>query len=143
MTDAIMREFARAFCDALASHDPNLIAPWLADDIDWTIYGPVDLFPFFGQRRGKAAVVAMCAQIDACLTLKTCDKEVRLNDGAQSAALLKFAAEHKPSGRALSLRMAMFAEVHEGKLKRFRGLFDTFDAAEQALGREIDLTAAA
>jgi len=59
MTDAIMREFARAFCDALASHDPNLIAPWLADVIDWTIYGPVDLFPFFGQRRGKAAVVTL------------------------------------------------------------------------------------
>ena len=143
MTDVILREFIRAFCDALASHDPNLIAPWLDDDIAWTVYGPVDLFPFFGERRGKAQVLAMMSAIDGCLALKSCDKEARLIDGAQSAALIRLTAEHKPSGNTLSLRMAMFAEVHEGKLKRLRAVFDTFDAAEQALGREIDLTAAA
>jgi ketosteroid isomerase-like protein len=143
MIDAIMREFARAFCDALASHDPNLIAPWLDDDIDWTIYGPIDLFPFFGQRRGKAAVLAMCGAIDSCLALKSCEKDSRLIDGARAAALIKLAAVHKPTGRTLSLRMAMFAEVRDGKLARLRAVFDTFDAAEQALGREIDLSAAA
>ena len=138
-----MRGFARAFCDALASHDPHLVTDWIDDDIEWTVYGPVELFPFFGQRRGKRAVLAMLSAIDAVLTLKSCDREITLTDGAQAASLMRLSVEQKHSGRILSLRMAMFADVDGGRLKRLRAVFDTFDAAEQALGREIELNAAA
>ena len=27
------------------------------DDVDWAIYGPIDMFPFLGARQGKAAVL--------------------------------------------------------------------------------------
>jgi len=138
-----MRSFARAFCEALTLHDPNRIADWLDDTIDWTVYGPVDLFPFFGQRRSKPAVLAMMTAIDGVLALKSCDYECTLTDGEQAASLLKLNARHRRSGRMLSLRMAMFAKLEAGKLARLRAVFDTFDAAEQALGREIDLSDAA
>ena len=59
MSDHPMRGFARAFCDALAAREPARIAPLIHDDIDWTIFGPVDLLPFFGQRKGKAAVLSI------------------------------------------------------------------------------------
>jgi ketosteroid isomerase-like protein len=143
MTDAIMRGFARAFRDALAAHDPNLIAPWLDDEIDWLVFGPVDLFPFFGTRRGKAAVLAMVSAIDANLSFTGFDRSCTLADGDRFAVMLRFTAVHKRSGRTMSLRMAVFAEVRAGKLARLRALFDSFDAAEQALGRELDLGAAA
>jgi hypothetical protein len=142
MTSAIMRGFSRAFCDALAAHDPNLVAPWLNDDIDWTVFGPVDLFPFFGQRSGKHAVLTMMSAIDASLEFKSCDQEPLLVEGARSAVLMRLTAVHRRSGRTLSLRMALFAEVDAGRLKRLRAVFDSFDAAQQALGREIDLSAA-
>ena len=45
--------FVRAFCEALASRDPSKLRPMLADDVEWTIFGPIDYFPFFGTRRGQ------------------------------------------------------------------------------------------
>lgn len=143
MSDDTMRGFIRAFCDALLSQDTERITASLHDEVDWLIYGPIDLYPFFGQRSGKQAVLSMLAQLDGYLKLQRCEKDSSLIDDAQSAVLTKLTAICKPTGRTMSLRLALFIEVHEGKVKRLRTVFDSFDAAEQALGREIDLTMAA
>jgi ketosteroid isomerase-like protein len=143
MSDETMRGSIRAFCDALLSHDTERIASWLDDEIDWLVFGPIDLFPFFGQRKGKAAVLSMYAQVGNFLTFKQCEKDTLLIDGPQTAVLTKLNAVHKRTGRVLSLRLAIFAEFRDGKVARLRTVFDSFDAAEQALGREIDLTMAA
>ncbi len=143
MTDPAMRGAVRAFCDALLSHDSKQIAEWLDDDIDWIVFGPIDLFPFFGQRKGKEAVLDMYTQVGNFLTFKHCDKDSLLIEGDRTAVLTKLSASHKRTGRTLSLRLAIFAEFREGKVVRLRTVFDSFDAAEQALGREIDLTIAA
>ncbi len=136
-------ETMRAFCDDLAARQTQRVAPLLDDNIEWTAFGPIDLFPFFGHRRGKTAVLAMCGEIAASLQLRGCDKESTLTDGDQAASLLKLNAVYTRTGRVLSLRLALFAQFHDGKLLRLRALFDSFDAAEQALGRHIDLGAVA
>jgi ketosteroid isomerase-like protein len=143
MSDDTMRGLLRAFCDALLSHDTERIAPWLDEEVDWIVFGPIDLFPFFGQRKGKSAVLTMYSQVGNFLSLKQCEKDTLLIDGPQTAVLTKLTAEHKRTGRTLSLRLAIFAEFRDGKVKRLRTVFDSFDAAEQAIGREIDLTIAA
>lgn len=142
MTDHAMRGFVRAFCNGLSTRDIGLIEPFLHDDIDWTVFGPIDLFPFFGQRRGKAAVLSMCAEIATAFTLSKCDKETTLFDGDNAAALMKLAARDE-RGRTLSFRVALFAAFRGGQLTSLKAVFDTFDAAEQALGRAIDLSAVA
>lgn len=138
-----MRGAVRAFSDALASRDPGRVAPFIDDAIDWTVYGPVDLFPFFGPRRGKAAVVAMCGQASAHLQFIRCEKEDSLIDGDDVAGLVRLIAIDRRSGRTLSLRFAYFAHFRDSRLATFRALLDSFDAAEQALGREISLSAVA
>jgi hypothetical protein len=70
MSEHPMRGFARAFCDALSAREPARIAPLIDDDIDWTIFGPVDLFPFFGRRKGRAAVIAMLSGVSETLQLR-------------------------------------------------------------------------
>ncbi len=143
MSDQTMRGFIRAFCDALLSHDSKRIADWLDDDIDWIVFGPIDLFPFFGQRKGKKAVLDMYAQVGNFVTFKACEKDSLLIEEERAAVLTKLSAVHKRTDRTLSLRLAIFAEFRDGKVARLRTVFDSFDAAEQALGREIDLTIAA
>jgi ketosteroid isomerase-like protein len=143
MTDHAMRGFVRAFCNALSTRDMGLMAPFLHDEIEWTAFGPVDLFSFFGQRRGKAAVLSMCEEIAATLELTKCDKETTLYDGDNAACLMKLAARDPKTGRILSFRLAQFARFQGGKLISLKAVFDTFDAAEQALGRPIDLSAVA
>jgi ketosteroid isomerase-like protein len=142
MTDHAMRGFVRAFCNGLSTRDIALIEPFLHEEVEWTVFGPIDLFPFFGQRRGKAAVLAMCEEIATAFTLSKCDKETTLYDGDSAASLLKLAARDA-RGRTLSFRIAAFSTFRDGQLVALKAVFDTFDAAEQALGRPIDLSAVA
>ena len=45
------------------TRDPELIAPYIADDADWLIVGPIELFPYCGQHVGKEAVLAAYGRI--------------------------------------------------------------------------------
>lgn len=139
MTDT-MRGVVRAFCDALGARAPELFSNVLDDNVEWTVFGPIDLFPFFGQRRGKKAVMAMFGEMSANLSLIRAEKETLLVDGDNAAALVRLNAIDTRTGRTLSLRLALFARFSGGKLVSLKALFDTFDAVEQALGRHIDLS---
>ncbi len=135
-----MRGFARAFCDALSAREPARIAQLLHDDIDWTVFGPVGMLPFFGHRKGKAAVIAMLGRISESLQLTACDTERALTDGDHAASMMRITARDLGTGRTLSLRLALFAQFSGDRLSALRVVFDTFDAVEQALGRHIDLS---
>lgn len=143
MSESAMRGVSRAFCDALASHDPGQLAPFLDDDVEWMVFGPVDLFPFFGQRRGRKAVLDMCREVSGILRLVQCDRETALASGDSAAALVRITAIDRRSGRTLSLRLAQFAKFRDGRLVALKAIFDSFDVVEQALGHPIDLSAVA
>lgn len=143
MSEHPMRGFARAFCDALSAREPARIAPLIDDDIDWTIFGPVDLFPFFGRRKGRAAVIAMLSGVSETLQLRGCDMERLLTDGDHAASMMRVSARDLRSNRTISLRLALFAQFSGDKLTGLSVVFDSFDAVEQAIGRHIDLSAVA
>ncbi len=140
MTEDAMRGVVRAFCDALSLRAPELFSNVLDDAVEWTLFGPIDLFPFFGRRRGKQAVMAMFGELAAHLSLIRAEKESLLVDGDNAAGLIRLNAIDTRTGRTLSLRLALFAQFRGGKLVSLKALFDSFDAVEQALGRHIDLT---
>jgi hypothetical protein len=66
-----------------------------------------------------------------------------LTDGDHAASMMRLTARHLHSGRTLSLRLALFTQFSGDKLLALRAVFDTFDAAEQALGRHFDASAVA
>jgi ketosteroid isomerase-like protein len=138
-----MRGFVRAFCDALTSCDPEKIAPYLADDVEWMGFGPLEIFPFFGHRRGKQDVMKMCGEIADSLALRRCNEDSMLVDGNNVASLSRITAVHVRSGRVMIFRLAHFAEFRDRRLVSLKAVFDSFDAVEQALGRPLDLSAVA
>jgi ketosteroid isomerase-like protein len=131
---AEMRDFIRAFCEALSSRDSSKLLPMLAADVEWTIFGPIDYFPFFGHRKGRDEVIeAMCRQISDYLHFQRCDPERMLFDGDSAASLSRVTAEHIPSGRILSFRLAQFITFRDGKLVEMRAILDSFDVVEQVV----------
>lgn len=140
MTENAMRGVVRAFSDALAARAPELFSTVLDDNIEWTVFGPVDLFPYFGQRRGKVAVMMAFEDMSAHLSLIRAEKEMLLVDGNRVAGLVRINAVDMVTGRTLSLRLALFAEFRNGKLTSLKALFDSFDAVEQSLGHHIDVS---
>jgi ketosteroid isomerase-like protein len=133
------RTIVRDLYDAYGRGDGPGVARFLHDDIDWVIYAPVDIFPFAGVRRGRQAVLAALADLATTYVLRSYQPEIMVVDGDRAAVMSDVHFVQKSSGRALRFRLANFLRFADGLVIEFREFVDTFDAVEQALGRELAL----
>jgi len=142
MTEHGLWRVSRALHAAINDGEMELLDSVLDDDVDWAIYGPIDMFPFLGPRRGKRAVLDVCRQIAKHIRVRRLDREaVTLGDN-QAASLVRYSLTSTSSDRPISVRAAHFAEFKRGRLSSLRVLLDTFDLVEQTLGQPIHLPAA-
>jgi ketosteroid isomerase-like protein len=111
----------------------------LDDDVEWAIYGPIDMFPFLGSRRGKAAVLDVCRQIADNVRVHRFDRESIMLGVDSASSMIRYSLTALDSNKPISLRLAHFAQFKAGRLLNIRVLMDTFDLVEQALGRPINL----
>jgi len=141
MTTPVARSTVQAFFEAFASKDPARLAPFLQDDVVWTIVGPVELIRYCGERRGKAAVLDMFGRIaPSALRLTRFDPEMLLVDGDRCAMLARLTGVTPEDGRTISYRCTQFVRFVDDKVADYRSIIDSFDAAEQFLGHPIDLS---
>ncbi len=139
MTTGISRELVKEYIAACVSRDPDRIARYLDDEIEWSLGGPVDLLPFCGQRRGKSAVIDTIVRLGpSSIRLTNMDLEELLIDGDTAATFMRVTAIHAGTGRTVSYRCAQFFRFRNGMLVEYRALIDSFDAAEQVMGRAIN-----
>jgi ketosteroid isomerase-like protein len=138
MTEAVPRHLVEAFYKAYGSRDGKRVAEFLADDVEWTISGPVDLLPFCGTRYGKAAVCDMIEHLVPKTFRVTANvPTAMLLDGDPVSPLNRLTAIHTDDGRAISYRLAHFMRFRDGKVVFNLSLIDSFDAAEQVLGHRL------
>jgi ketosteroid isomerase-like protein len=138
MTVPVSRAMVDAFYVAYATRDSRKIAPFIHDDVDWTISGPVDFLPFCGRYRGKAAVLDLIdRKITAVLRTVSFVAESIVVDGDRVAMLSRQTAAHAGDGRIVSYRVANIMRFCDDKVIENFSLIDTFDAVEQVLGRPL------
>ena len=136
---ATTRELVEDFYAAYTARDSAAMAPLLADDIDWTISGPVDVLPFCGNHRGRQAVLDLVDhRIPAVFSVFAFVRDQLLTDGDCAATLHRISAR-TPDGRVISYRVAHFFRFAGGKLVENLTLIDSFDAVEQVLGHPLHL----
>ena len=75
MTEHSLWRFSRALHIAVNEHRPEELETLIDDNVDWTIHGPANMFPFFGARTGKAAVLKVCRQISENVRVHRFDRE--------------------------------------------------------------------
>ena len=63
MTEHSLWRFSRALQRALNERQFDELADLIDDEVDWAIYGPIEMFPFLGARKGKAAALDVCRQL--------------------------------------------------------------------------------
>src|ERR1700749_3533284 len=122
MTEHSLWRFSRALHAAINERQPQHLEPLIDDDVEWAIYGPIDMFPFLGSRRGKAAVLDVCRQIADNVRVHRFDsKSVRL--GVDSASsMIRYSLTTLDSNKPISLRLAHFAQFKAGRLRNIRVL---------------------
>jgi len=133
------RTTVRRLYEAYVRGDVDRVAAMIDDDIDWVVYGPIHIFPFEGARRGKRAVLDVLAAISTEYELRRYDPLVIVADAERAAAMSDTSFVQRSTGRMLRFRIANFFRFSEGRIVEFREFSDTFDVAQQALGKEIDV----
>jgi len=139
MTEHSLWRFSRALHRAINERQHDEVEQLIDDDVDWAIYGPIDMFPFLGARRGKAAVLEVLRQIAENVRVHRFDRETIMLGVDSAASMLRYSLTSLESNKPISLRIAHFAQFKAGRLTSMRVLVDTFDLVEQALGRAIHL----
>lgn len=139
MTEHSLWRFSRALHRAINDHQFDDLEALLDEDVEWAIYGPIDMFPFLGARRGKPAVMEVVRQIAENVRVYRFDRETVMLGVDSAASMLRYSFTSLESNTPISLRLAHFAQFKGGRLRSIRVLLDSFDLVEQALGRHIHL----
>jgi ketosteroid isomerase-like protein len=139
MTEHSLWRFSRALHRAINERQPADLEALLDEEVDWAIYGPIDMYPFFGQRRGKAAVMEVIRQIADNFRVHRFDRESIMLGVDTAASMMRYSLTALDSNKPISLRIAHFAQFRAGRLTNLRVLVDTFDLVEQTVGYPIHL----
>lgn len=57
MTEHSLWRFSRALHRAINERRFEDVEALIDDDVDWAVYGPIDMFPFLGARHGRGKSV--------------------------------------------------------------------------------------
>lgn len=139
MTEHSLWRFSRALHRAINERRFEDVEALIDDDVDWAVYGPIDMFPFLGARHGREAVIDVIRQIAHNIRVHRFDRETVMLGEDSAASMLRYSLTALDSDKPISLRIAHFAQFRDGRLLNIRVLIDTFDLVEQALGRPIHL----
>ena len=138
MTYSVSRAVVDRFYAASAAREPRQIAPFIHDDVEWTISGPVDFLPFCGTYRGKADVLDMIEhKVPALLRTVSFVPDAIVVDGDQVMMLSRQAAKRSRDGRLVRYRVANIMRFRDDQVVENMSLLDSFDAVEQVLGQPL------
>lgn len=100
------------------------------------------MFPFFGPRHGKLAVLDLIRQIAARVQVRRFERETIILGVDTAASMPRYYMTERHSEKSISLRVAQFAQFKAGRLINMHVLADTLDLVEQALGRQTHVSKA-
>lgn len=133
MTEHSLWRFSRALHRAVNERQFDDIEALIDDDVDWTLHGPVELFPFFGARHGKAAVMQVIRQIASTVRVHRFDREQIMLGTDQAASMLRYSLTVLDTNKPVRVRVAHFAHFRDEKLVSIRILVDGYELVEQAI----------
>jgi ketosteroid isomerase-like protein len=138
MTYAVPRSVVQAFYKAYAARDIAKVADFVADDVTWTISGPVDVLSFCGTCHGKDAALDMIGRkISDVYRVVGFEPHAMLVDGEWAATFVRLSARMNDGERMVSYRLAHFLRFRDDKIVEAQAIIDSYDAAEQVLGHHL------
>ena len=134
MTEHSLWRFSRALHRAINERQFTDIEQLIDDNVDWTIHGPVELFPFFGARQGRGAVLQVLRQLADKVRVHRFDREAIMLGAETAASMLRYSLTLLTTNKPVRVRLSHFAQFRDGKLSSMRVLVDGYELLEQTLG---------
>src|ERR1700704_5633429 len=105
MTEHSLWRFSRALHRAINERQLEDLEALIDEDVDWAIYGPIDMFPFLGARRGKSAVLEVVRQIADNIRVHRAERETIMLGENSAASMMRYSLTRLDSNRPISLRI--------------------------------------
>ena len=109
------------------------------DDVEFISYSPIEIFPFLGHHRGKAAMAAVLKSGYAQFEFISYQPIFTVCEGDDAAVIIFARFIHRRTGRSISTMIAHFLRFRHGRIVELREFMDSFHTVKQLLGRELDL----
>ena len=118
----------------------NFLLNAFADDVEFISSSPLEVFPFLGHHRGKAAMAEVLRAGYEEFEFLTYEPILTVCEGEEAAALIVFTRFiRRRTGRSISTTIAHFLRFRDGLIIELREILDSFGAVRQLLGRPLDL----
>ncbi len=111
MTEHSLWRFSRALHRAINERQHDEIEDLIDEDVDWAIYGPIDMFPFLGARHGKAAVLEVLRQIADNIRVRRFDRETIMLGVDSAASMLRYSLTALDSDKPISVADRAFRAI--------------------------------
>ena len=131
------KQLVRQFLTAFYSGDVEAALATCDDDIEFIVNAPVEFFPYFGPRHGKVDVAETWRALHARYASMRHDVPFLIADDNRAAAIIKIFFRKSLTERIVQTSVADFYTFRGGRIASIQQFFDTFDAIEQTLERDI------
>jgi ketosteroid isomerase-like protein len=140
MSDALRQQIHK-FYAAYAAGKIDAVLEAFDENVDFVSFAPRELFPVLGRRHGRAEVATTMKVMHAAFEFVAYQPFfIVVSDEKEAATMVLARLKQRSTGRFIQLYIANFMRFRDGRVTEFREFMDTFDAAQQILGREIDLS---
>lgn len=139
MTHGALHERLDALYAAFRRGQIDFVLNALDDDIEFVSHSPIQIFPFLGHRRGKAAMAEALRGAHEEFDILSFEPISKVVESEEAAVLLFVRGINRKTQRSVQLSIAHFVTFQNGKIVEIKEFMDSFSAAEQVLGRELDI----
>ena len=134
-----LRERLKSLYAAFKLANVDFLLNAFADDTEFISYSPLEVFPFLGHHRGKAAMAEVLKAGYEQFEFITYEPVFTVCEESEAAAVIVFARfVHRRTGRSISTMIAHFFRFRQGQIVELREFMDSFGAVRQLLGRPLD-----
>ncbi len=108
------------------------------DEAELISYAPINVFPYLGRQRGKAAIAATMKKVHADFEILSYQPIFMVVENDNAGTIVMARLRQRSTDRIIQLLVAHFIRLRDGRIVEIREFMDSFDAVQQVLGHEID-----
>ena len=137
MRNDLARQTVASYLQAFHDGDVDKALTFCDDNIDMIVYAPITIFPHLGQKLGKAAVGESMSNSLKRYSSTRFEILSLLSDDDKISVMTLANFKKLNSERIVSVHFAHFFKLRNNRILEMRSFFDSFDAVQQILERDL------
>jgi uncharacterized protein len=135
-----LKERIYAVYEVFSAGNFDTLSDMFDERVDFESNAPIEVFPYLGRVLGRAAVIKALRAVHAEFESIVFIPLRIIIDGQSAGVIVSIQLKQRTTQHAIRLFAAHFLRFSDNRIVEYRAFLDTFEAVQQVLGRELDLT---